>query len=493
MSTCFQRFAVSTVLALHLLLVVACTDNAKDSTHNALNDVGITPDIQTSTPDIGIPSFSLRESTSTTSEVMAIDADAVTAYWCLADDSILFLSDTSLIHLRDGTSAALETPTFQILDAVIADDQIIVTDGEFIYVLVDRSFEISPLSGVFAAPIRLKALDSTSFWLSDRTGLYRWRDSAVLRMETGIRFNDPSLAWSRKQAGTDELLIWQGLTADHVRVRDTVLEETTYAFATYPLQVGLNQHGIWSLDEQRLFLLDESTTWQFTDLPDRATGLYTDGQAETLYITTEGTLLQITQFEFSSHPPVTDWTALNVQPDGRLLGLVDGTLLRLATALQVNILGGMNGPMIGETTFLADWGETGELSEITWYLDGQAQPTNGQELTVNPAELNTEQHTLSVEINLTDGRSASTEITFEGPPSWATHIAPIAQERCINCHDLGAQTELVSHLDWIEEYESIQYNVETERMPLTPDKLTSIQVELIRGWMLASFPLGEDE
>ena len=87
-------------------------------------------------------------------------------------------------------------------------------------------------------------------------------------------------------------------------------------------------------------------------------------------------------------------------------------------------------------------------------------------------------------------RSASAEMTFDGPPSWEAHIEPIAQEYCINCHDIGAQTELVSHLDWIDEYESIQYNVETERMPLTPDKLTLTQVELIRGWMLAAFPLG---
>ena len=120
-------------------------------------------------------------------------------------------------------------------------------------------------------------------------------------METSVRFTDPSLAWSRRRAGTDEILVWQGLTADHLRVRENILEETTYAFATYPLQVALNQQGVWSLDEQRLFLLDESGTWQFTDLPDRALGLYTHGQSETLYITSENALLH--QFLRILFPP----------------------------------------------------------------------------------------------------------------------------------------------------------------------------------------------
>ena len=169
------------------------------------------------------------------------------------------------------------------------------------------------------------------------------------------------------------------------------------------LQVALNQQGVWSLDEQRLFLLDESGTWQFTDLPDRALGLYTHGQSETLYITSENALLHINSFEFSSRPPITDWTALNVQPDGSLLGLDEGTLFRLATALSVNIVGGVDGPMIGETTFEADWGETGDVSEVVWHLDGQRQPTNHSQLTLNPAELTTSQHTLTVEVSMTDG------------------------------------------------------------------------------------------
>lgn len=493
MSTCFQRFALSTSIALFLSLTLACTNSGKDEIDDSAEDVGVTPDAQPVTPDLGIPSFSLNESASTTSEVVAFDIDGVNSYWCLADNSLLYLADTSLIHLSNGTSKVLETPSFNILDAVIVNDQLIVTDGDRVYVLVGNSFETSPLSSVLTAPIRLKALDSTSFWLSDGTGLFRWRDAAILRMETSVRFNDPALAWSRIKSGTDELLVWQGLTAEHLRVRDTSLEETIYAFVTYPLQVGLNQHGIWSLDEERLFWLNESDDWQFTELPERATGLYTDGQSETLYITSDNALLHINAFELSSRPPVTDWTAPNVQPNGSLLWLDSGRLFRLATALTVNIVGGVSGPMIGETTFQADWGDTGELSDLTWHLDGQLQSTNGQQLTLNPAELNTGQHTLNVEVTLTDGRSASAEITFAGPPSWEAHIEPIAQEYCINCHDVGAQTELVSHLDWIDEYESIQYNVETERMPLTPEKLTQTEVELIRGWMLATFPLGGDE
>ena len=254
----------STASRIHNGVHEVSTEEAAGQTPN---DVGVMPDTQTLTPDVGIPSFSLTEATSTTSEIVTIDTDSVTSYWTLADDSVLYTTDTSFVHLKNGTATAFDKPTFDILDAVTLEEQIIITDGELVYVLVEGSFETSPLSTIFSAPIRLKAIDSTSFWLSDRTGLFRWRDSAVLRMETSVRFTDPSLAWSRRRAGTDEILVWQGLTADHLRVRDNILEETTYAFATYPLQVALNQQGVWSLDEQRLFLLDESGTWQLPTYP----------------------------------------------------------------------------------------------------------------------------------------------------------------------------------------------------------------------------------
>ena len=75
----------------------------------------------------------------------------------------------------------------------------------------------------------------------------------------------------------------------------------------------------------------------------------------------------------------------------------------------------------------------------------------------------------------------------------AAHIQPIAESQCLNCHDFGAQTELFDENQWITEFESIQYNVETERMPLTAEKLTSEQIELIKGWGLAEFPQGEGQ
>ena len=110
MSTCFQRFLIPTALVLHLVFITGCTSGTEEAAGQTPNDVGVMPDTQTLTPDVGIPSFSLTEATSTTSEIVTIDTDSVTSYWTLADDSVLYTTDTSFVHLKNGTATASINP-----------------------------------------------------------------------------------------------------------------------------------------------------------------------------------------------------------------------------------------------------------------------------------------------------------------------------------------------------------------------------------------------
>lgn len=476
------------LLQLFAILCVGCADSAEPEPLNV--DMLIEVDMAVSVPDVGIGSLPLTPSEDAPPEFTELEPNSVQAFWLLADGSIFWRSDAGYTHYSRGERTLLNPTTVDIQDAVIVQGQLLVSDGASIFVLSDLEFQPSPLNDEFQAPIRLLGLDTNAFWISERQGLHRWRDKQIVRVQSEIGVIDPTSAWTAVRDGRDELVIWHGMSATHLRLDGDLLSEMTIEFTNYPLHIGLSKSGLWVLEESRLFWLNSEQEWHYADLDTEAQALYTSGLSETIHVLTDSEIMHIQDFELTRTSRPQALTHFSVSVDGSLLGLADGALSMLSSAINVNLVGGFEGPLLSSKTIQAQWDDALIPVEIAWSVDEVEQPGITADFLIEPTQTTPGIHILKVNVTFEDGRAVTSDIAFEGPPTWATHIEPIAQAQCLNCHDAGAQTELSEENQWIERFESIQYNVETERMPLTPEKLTPAQVGLIRGWGLAEFPQG---
>ena len=484
---------VISALLLTLVLGMGCADSSTQASIEM--DMAMITDMALPSPDTGIPSLTLIPSEDAPPEFIELEADGVVAYWGLTEGAVLWQTDTGYTYYSGGERTLLTDNDVEVQDAVMAQGQLLITDGVDVFTLDGLDFRPSPLSDAFEAPIRFKGIDANAFWIADRNGLHHWREQRLTHIDTQATFEDPSLTWSASSEGVDELLLWHGMSATHLKLEQTTLTELSYEFSRYPLQIGLSTKGLWTLETTRLFWLDLDQTWHYTDLETNATGLYSAGTSDTIYVVTESEFMQIRDFEVGITTRSASLGDLSVSDEGSLLNLDEGVLSVLSSVVKVNLIGAHEGPLTTARTIQAQWNDrTGPIG-LVWYLDGAEVGQNGAspELVLEPAQISPGIHTLSITATFSGNRRATSQISFQGPPTWGVHIKPIAEGQCLNCHDSGAQTELFNQNQWIAEFESIQYNVETERMPLTPEKLTSRQVELIKGWGLAEFPQGEGQ
>jgi hypothetical protein len=73
---------------------------------------------------------------------------------------------------------------------------------------------------------------------------------------------------------------------------------------------------------------------------------------------------------------------------------------------------------------------------------------------------------------------------------WATHIEPLFETHCVNCHGpQGGGHSLDEASEWEAEIDNIISNLESGVMPLSADPLPASDIDTVRSWKEAGFPL----
>ena len=74
--------------------------------------------------------------------------------------------------------------------------------------------------------------------------------------------------------------------------------------------------------------------------------------------------------------------------------------------------------------------------------------------------------------------------------TWSNDVLPIMEQHCARCHgsEESASTRLDTRQTWIDNADSIIYNVREGRMPLDDQPLLASEVDLVLAWKASGFP-----
>jgi mono/diheme cytochrome c family protein len=112
---------------------------------------------------------------------------------------------------------------------------------------------------------------------------------------------------------------------------------------------------------------------------------------------------------------------------------------------------------------------------------------------LEPARLSTGSHSLRFEAEYMDGTLPAFlayTIVVGQSVTWTQDVLPIMQEHCARCHgtEESASTRLDTQQAWIDNADSIIYNLREGRMPLDDEALAASDVDLVSAWKASGFP-----
>ena len=480
----------SAMLCLSVIWVLTGCQESIESM-SELADAMVVPDQSVPTVDAGIGVLEFEIQDEHTLVAQPIIDVAVESLWSLSDGSILYQTDAGLVLYENGQTRELSFDGSDIIDAIRVGSQILIATDIGLRVLEDNTFVVSPLDALVSAPVRLVSIDENAFWFSDRTGIHHWRNGEVTRSMLSGRNLDGLSLYATRHAGGDELIIWEGLSARSIVLSDGLFTENVYGFNDFPTSIGLSEQGLWVLMGGRLFSLQPGEDWVYGDLPSPMESIHMQQQTAVIYLIDEMQIWRLEGSALAAVPRPDDLRAVHVQRDGGLLMLRTDSVEVLNSELTAVLTPPPPGPLSATHSVAAQLNIVDGLTDVEWRLDDVPVMQDALTFDLEPIQVTPGQHRLEFSASLPPDRSVTASINFEGPPSWEAVIEPISEGFCVNCHGDDARIQLLSHGDWVETYDLILYDVETGRMPLTAEKLTIQQVDMIRGWGAGGFPRQE--
>ena len=438
--------------------------------------------------DMGTPEFELTESDSTPLTLRTITEQPVQRIWSLADQSIVWENGTGLTQYVGGMTNEILQSNVNALEIISVNGQLLASTNNGLLVIRDNGFSPSPIGEALPPNCRLLSIDGNAFWALHRGGILHWRDGILSTVYVGPIETEALTAFSGVEDGHDQIVLWQGDAARRFSLRGTEITDSRISFDAFPLSVGLNPKGLWVMTDTHLFNQTHDESWRYTALPNGASEMRTSGVSDAIYLLSPNQIWRLKDQKLTNIERPTDIRYSQVRPDGSLLIQTDSDLAILSTERSGDLIGLHAGPLVQDTSIEVLLSNTDGIRESTWSMDDELLDQEGRVLTLSPRDISPGMHELNFIAHYEDGDTVNITQEFEGPPSWTDHIKPISESRCLNCHSAGAQTELEQMNQWIDRFDSVQYNVETERMPLTPDKLSETELNFIKGWGLAGFP-----
>ena len=460
-------------------------------TASAFEDATVPLDQMTQETDAGIAALNFESTNESALVLQPIFEGAADALWSLSDGSILLQNSDGLYLHENGVARTLETIPSLISDAVRVDGQLLIATERGLMTLEENTFVMSPLDALVTPPLRLVGVDENAFWLADQNGIHHWRNGQITRSTiSGRNLHDLSVFASPHPEG-DELLIWEGMTARSILFSQGNFVETSYRFDNFPTSVALNQSGLWVLDEQRLYLMRPDRGWAYGNLPNPMQSIHANHRTPIVYLLDDSQVWRLDRETLTTAPKPTGLEIARVHGDGGLLISSVDRVDILNSELTAVLTPPPEGPLVAPHQVRAQVNIEEGLQGIAWQLDGATVQEGQLAFELNPMNLSPGVHRLTFSASSGAEQTVTTNIDFEGPPSWEAVIEPISQDFCVNCHGNDARIQLLTLEDWVESFDLILYDVETGRMPLTAEKLTIKQVDMIRGWGAGGFPRQE--
>ena len=466
-----------------------CEETAETSLPSV--DASVVDDQYISQPDAGIGQVAFQTSESLSLVFQTLAETISDKTWSLMDERILWRSGDRYFVYESGQSQEVFFNGREILHAVSANEELVIATTDGLMVMRDNAFVPSPLQSLVSGNVRLIPIDKDAFWLIDDTSIRHWRNGQVTHSQLSGRNTDGLSMFARASSNRDEIIIWEGMAARRVIFEDEMFTEVMYGFDSFPTDIGLSSDRFWVLSGSRVFMLDESHTWQYGDLPNHMEALYTHAASSNVYLRDETNLWRLSNSTLVATPIPDGLRDVSPHASGGLLVSTTEAIELLNAELTAVLSPIASGPLTALQTVTAQVNITDGLENIQWRLDDAVVAEGSLTFTLEPMALSPSNHTLEFSASLPPEQSISVSLNFEGPPSWEDVVEPISEGFCVNCHGEDARIQLLTHQDWVETFDLILYDVETGRMPLTSEKLTEVQVELIRGWGAAGFPWRE--
>ena len=471
-------------------VLIGC--NSSSETTPVSVDAMVVQDIGIPETDDGIAALFFEEEDDDKLVFQPVAETAVSQLWSLSGKRILWRAENTYFLYENGQVRDINLDGFEILDAVYANEQLLVSSDQGLMVLEGDTFVPSPLNGIVTGLARLTSIDEHAFWLVDGSSIKHWRDGQLSQSHITVRNFDGRNVFTCAHTNGDELLIWEGLSARSIRFYDGNFSETIFAFSSFPTSIGLNREALWVLESSRLYVRRHAQHWVYGDLPNPMQSLHTHNRSSTVYFLDDSRIWRLDGNMLSTAPKPTNLEVVSMQSDGGLLLASNESLEVLNAQLTAILNRPPQGPLVAAHAVAAQLNITEGVESVQWHLDSTLVQEGSFEFELEPMGISPGPHTLSFSATLPPDRSVTTTIEFEGPPPWESIIQPIHEDFCAGCHGNDSRVPLLGYGDWVATYELILYDVETDRMPLTAEKLTPSQVNLIRGWGAAGFPRGEN-
>jgi hypothetical protein len=223
--------------------------------------------------------------------------------------------------------------------------------------------------------------------------------------------------------------------------------------------------------------------------------LLASGVGPDLWLLGEGALWHFGEGKFRFVELEASSGTFAAEADGRLLHATSSGVIRYRARHPLDVLGVTDGARITGPIEVLIMPHPSERPRIDAYIDGLSIMTFDEpfRIMLDPVRLDIGVHRLRVEAHYQDGtlpafREFSLQVGVD--VTWMENIAPLFERECARCHGTieDASTRLDSRQAWIDNIDSILYNVRQGRMPLGETPLSPGDVDLISAWRAAGFP-----
>jgi len=326
---------------------------------------------------------------------------------------------------------------------------------------------------------RVEGSNLRTIGIPDVTG---W-DSAVMGRAPGIR---GSVLW----LAIDGRLFELGVSRGNVFVGEVRVDLQVTSMATD----GLGD--LWLVADESLYRLTSERDLERFVLPVTPSRVEASEIGPDLWVEGEGGLWHLAD-DLLRFVEITlaEESTLRAEGDGTIL-VAGGTGLSRYRARRSLELGGItDGSRITGTTQVAIMPEAGDVANVRAYLDGESIRVLEEPLALElePLRIGEGSHRLRVEVEYMDGTlPAFLEYTLVVGQNvtWSNDVLPIMEQHCARCHgsEESASTRLDTRQTWIDNADSIIYNVREGRMPLDDQPLLASEVDLVLAWKASGFP-----
>ena len=454
--------------------------------------VSVNDDASTHATPHGLSEFSWLQNDLSLAAEKLLD-EPIDAVWGLEGGRLLIRNDDQLTLFATGEWG---DPLFigaRVVNVIRGSDDTLIHTDEGLFVLRDDQLNSSPLNRIYPNLRALVGVDGDRFWLVEQDRLTLWQEDTSFTIEFACPNED--VYWrGGLYSGQPTLMFWRNREVSIFEFSNGTIMETTVNLTSAPTSVAMNDGGLWLITEDGLLHRDGSGQWRVNPSIAATSRLVATFHQPFLYILDADIVRRVDLSNETTVTMPTVWSDATVSSNGDLLIYGESGLHRVRAPRSLEIDGTYDGPMLEDTMLSATIDPPDAFQSPRWTNELGDLITEGWTLTLDAETVSPGRFSITFSALDSSGETIGRDIELEGPPSWEGHVAPLSNRWCQNCHGTDSSFPLATSAEWVAHFDLILYDLETGRMPLTPNKPTDAETALIRGWGEGGFQfLGENE